>query len=84
MGAHSFNIAQDMLDKYGWDLKAIKEYLDSNVPKRVRPTGWGRFMKSFDYDHTHPKVVQMKRKIMTQLENAWYGKPFKTSTHLTY
>jgi hypothetical protein len=84
MGAHSFNIAQDMLDKFGWDLKAIKEYLDSSIPKRVRPNGWGRFMKSFDYNHEHPKVRQMKRKIMTQLENAWLGKPFKTPNHLTY
>jgi hypothetical protein len=84
MGAHSFNIAQDMLDKFEFDPKAIKEYLDSPVPKRVRPNGWGRFMKSFEYDHNHPKVIQMKRKIMTQLENAYYGKPFKTTNHLTY
>jgi hypothetical protein len=84
MGAHSFNIAQDMLDKFDWDPTAIRDYLDSKIPKRARPTGWARFMKSFDYDHSHPKVIQMKRKIMTQLENAYYGKPFKTTTHLTY
>ena len=84
MGAHSFNLAQDMIDKFGWDPKAIREYLDSKVPKRVRPNGWGRFMKAFEYDHSHPKVVQMKRKIMTQLENAYLGKPFKTTNHLTY
>ena len=84
MGAHSFNLAQDMIDKFGWDTRAIKEYLDSPVPKRVRPNGWGRFMKSFEYDHTHPKVCQMKHKIMRNLENAYYGKPFKTTNHLTY
>ena len=84
MGAHSFNLAQDMIDKFEFDPKAIREYLDSPVPKRVRPNGWGRFMKAFGYDHNHPKVIQMKRKIMTQLENAYYGKPFKTTNHLTY
>ena len=84
MGAHSFNLAQDMIDKFGFDTKAIKEYLDSPVPRRVRPTGWGRFMKAFEYDHTHPKVCQMKRKIMNQLEYAYQGKPFKTTNHLTY
>ena len=84
MGAHSFNLAQDMIDKFDFDAKANKEYLDSAVPKRVRPNGWGRFMKSFEYDHSHPKVRQMKHKIMTQLENAYYGKPFKTTNHLTY
>jgi len=84
MGAHSFNLAQDMIGKFGFDPKAIREYLDSTVPKRVCPNGWGRFMKSFDYDHAHPKVRQMKHKIMTQLENAYNGKPFKTSNYLTY
>ena len=84
MGAHSFNLAQDMIDKFGWDTRAIKEYLDSPVPKRVRPNGWGRFMKAFEYNHTHPKVRQMKRKIMNQLEYAYTGKPFKTTNHLTY
>jgi len=84
MGAHSFNLAQDMIDKFGLDTRAIKEYLDSPVPKRVRPNGWGRFMKAFEYNHAHPKVCQMKRKIMNQLEYAYQGKPFKTTNHLTY
>ena len=84
MGAHSFNLAQDMIDKFDFDTKCIKEYLDSPVPKRVRPNGWGRFMKAFEYDHSHPKVNQMKRKIMSQLEYAYTGKPFKTTNHLTY
>jgi hypothetical protein len=84
MGAHSFNLAQDMIDKFDWDTRAIKTYLDSKVPKRVRPNGWGRFMKAFEYDHDHPKVRQMKRKIMSQLEYAYNGKPFKTTNHLTY
>jgi hypothetical protein len=84
MGAHSFNLAQDMIDKFGFDTRAIKDYLDSPVPKRVRPNGWGRFMKAFDYDHKHPKVRQMKRKILKQLEYASTGKPFKTTNHLTY
>ena len=84
MGAHAFNLAQDMIDKFDFDPKAIRDYLDSKVPKRVRPNGWGRFMKSFEYNHNHPKVIQMKHKIMTQLENAWNGKPFKTPNYLTY
>jgi len=84
MGAHSFNLAQDMIDKFGFDTKSIKAYLDSRVSKRVRPNGWGRFMKSFEYNHNHLKVIQMKHKIMTQLANAHSGKPFKTTNHLTY
>jgi len=84
MGAHSFNLAQDMIDKFDFDTKAIKAYLDSPVPKKLRPTSWGRFMKAFEYDNSHPKVYQMKRKIMKQLDYAEAGKPFKTTNHLTY
>ena len=84
MGAHSFNLAQDMIDKFGFDTAAIKEYLDSPVPKRVRPKGWGRFMKTFGYNHEHVKVLQKKLKILRNLENAYLGKPFKTTNHLTY
>ena len=84
MGAHSFNLAQDMIDKFGFDTRAIKDYLDSPVTKRARPNGWGRFIKSFEYNHDHPKVCQMKRKILSQLEYAYHGKPFKTSNYLTY
>ena len=84
MGAHSFNLAQDMLDKFGFDTKTIKEYLDAPVPKRKKQHSWGRFMKAFEYNHDHPKVCQMKRKIMNQLEYAYAGKPFKTPNHLTY
>jgi hypothetical protein len=73
-----------MIDKFGFDTKAIKEYLDSAVPKRVRPNGWGRFMKTFEYNHEHVKVRQMKLKILRNLENAYTGKPFKTTNHLTY
>jgi hypothetical protein len=84
MGAHSFNLAQDMIDKFGMNPSAIRQYLDSNVQKRVRPNGWGRFMKAFEYNHDHPKVRQMKKKIMSQLEYAERGKPFKTTDYLTY
>jgi hypothetical protein len=84
MGAHSFNLACALLDKFGWDPTAIKDYLDSPVPKRLRPNCWGRFMKAFAYNHNHSKVIQMKHKIMNQLEYAAIGKPFKTPDHLTY
>ncbi len=84
MGAHSFNIAQDMLDKFGWAPTEIRYYLDNTPKRKCRPQGWQRFLKAFDWDHDHPKVRQMKRKIMNQLEYAHIGKPFKTNDHLTY
>lgn len=84
MGAHSFNIACDLVDKFGQDTRAMREYLDAPLTAKKRLTTWQRFLKAFDGNHDHPKVRQMKRKILRQLEYAYIGKPFHTTTHLTY
>jgi len=84
MGAHSFNMACDMVDMFGWDPKAISEYLDKKQPNRKRKNMWQKFLAAFNDDHNHFKVRQMKLKILKQLEYAYIGKPFKTADHLTY
>ena len=84
MGAHSFNLACDMIDMFGWDPKAIAVYLDKKQPNRQRKNMWQRFLAAFDNNHEHKKVRQMKQKILKQLEYAYIGKPFKTPDHLTY
>jgi hypothetical protein len=84
MGAHAFNLACDMYDNFGNDIKAISAYLDRKQPNRKRKVGWQRFLAAFDNNHNHPKVRQMKRKILKQLEYAEIGRPFKTTDHLTY
>ena len=83
MGAHSFNIACELLDKFGNDPVAIRNYMDT-IPRRVKKSTFARFLKTFDYDHDHVKVRQMKQKVLKQLEYAASGRPFKTATHLTY
>jgi hypothetical protein len=83
MGAHSFNIACELLDKFGNNPADIRDYMD-NLPRRVKKGTYVRFLKTFDYNHEHIKVRQMKRKVIKQLEYASYGKPFKTNNHLTY
>ena len=84
MGAFSFNIACDMLDRFGYDPVEIRSYMDSMRPKRHRHSSYNKFLSAFEYDHNHVKVRQMKQKILKQLEYAAIGRPFKTTTHLTY
>lgn len=84
MGAFSFNIACDMLDRFGNDSRAIKHYMDSMQAKRHKKTTYYKFLSAFDWDHNHIKVQQMKQKILKQLEYAEIGRPFKTNNHLTY
>jgi hypothetical protein len=84
MGAFSFNIACEMLDRFGHDPVEIKSYMDSMRAKRHKASNYCKFLNAFDWDHDHVKVRQMKQKILKQLEYATYGRPFKTTTHLTY
>lgn len=84
MGAFSFNIACEMIGRFGYDPNTIKHYLDSNHVKRHKKSTYYRYLKTFDWDHEHPKMRQIKRKILKQLEYAYIGKPFKTTNFLTY
>lgn len=84
MGAFSFNIACDMIDRFGYDRNRIQKYLDSLQAKRHKKTIYHQYLAAFDWNHNHPRVRQMKKKILHQLEYAYVGKPFKTTNHLTY
>lgn len=84
MGAFSFNIACDMITKFGYDPKVIKKYMDSMAAKRHKKTSYCKILTAFDWNHDHIKVRQIKQKVLKQLEYAAIGRPFKTTTHLTY
>jgi hypothetical protein len=84
MGAFSFNIACDMIDRFGYDPKIIKKYMDSMQAKRHKRTTFCKYLTAFDWNHNHPKIRQMKIKILKQLEYAAIGKPFKTNNFITY
>jgi hypothetical protein len=84
MGAFSFNIACELYDKFGDNFGAAKKYLDSNLAKRCKKTCWHKYLKAFDWNHNHPVIRSMKKKIVRNLPYAQIGKPFKTPDHLTY
>jgi hypothetical protein len=83
MGAFSFNIACEMIDRFGYDPVSIRRYMDT-LTSRTRRGTFTKFLATFDWDHDHIKVHQMKKKVLKQLEYAAIGRPFKTATHLTY
>jgi len=84
MGAFAFNIACELNDKFGNDFDAAKHYLDSNLSKRAKKSCWHKYMKTFDWNHNHPVIRSMKKKIIRNLPYAQIGKPFKTPDYLTY
>lgn len=84
MGAFAFNSACEMIDRFGYNPTVIKRYMDTNGATRHTNTWWYDYLKAFEFDHNHKIIRRMKQKIMRQLENACYGKPFKTIDWLTY
>lgn len=84
MGAHAFNCACELIDRFGYDTCAIVQYLDSNQCRRHKNSTWNDYLKAFDFNHDHSIIRRMKKKVLRQLENAYSGKPFKTTNYLTY
>lgn len=84
MGAHAFNTACELIDRFGYDPHAIGKYLDTNQCRRHKTSTWCDYLKTFDWNHNHPIIRRMKNLIMRNLENAYEGKPFKTTNYLTY
>ena len=84
MGAFAFNIACELIDWFGYDPTRIKCYMDTNSTKRHKQLWWYSYLKAFHFDHNHQIIRRMKNLVLRQLENAYYGKPFKTANHLTY
>lgn len=84
LGAFSFNVACELVDKFGYDPDAIWQYMDSNRAKRNKKTTYFKYLAAFDFNHDHKIIRKLKRKVMHQLTYACHGKPFKTTDHLTY
>ena len=84
MGAFSFNIACEMIDRFGYEPTVIKQYMDTNTARRHKNSWWFNYLKYFNWEHDHRIIRRMKQKVMHQLENAYIGKPFKTNDWLTY
>lgn len=84
IGAHAFNIACDLYDRFGNDFDEAARYLDSNLYRRHKRTTFFKYMKTFEHDHNHKIIQRVKKKAISYLPNAVLGKPFRTTTHLTY
>lgn len=84
IGAFSFNIACELMDKFGKNASAAAKYLDSNLYIRNKRTTFYKYMKTFDHNHNHPIIKRVKKKSLSYFVNAQMGKPFRTSNYLTY
>lgn len=84
IGAYAFNIACELKTKFKGDDASIIRYLDSNLAKRSKKGSYHHYLKAFDWNHRHPVIRALKKKIIRNLPYAEIGKPFKTNAWLTY
>lgn len=85
IGAFAFNIACDLIDRFEGDFDLAAKYLDSNQYKRHKRTSFYKYMSTFGHDHNHTIIRRVKKKALSYLPNAYeIGKPFRTSSYLTY
>lgn len=84
IGAFAYNIASDMIQRFGTDKSVIQNYLDSMQCKRHKNSLYNEYLKTFWYNHNHRVIKRLKKKVYSQIDNAILGKPFRTTDHLTY
>lgn len=82
--SYSFNIACQLLDRFGADKRKIVNYLNSNlIDRRRRKDGYRMYLDAFDHNHTHRVIKKLKKKVVNYLPNAIeLGKPYRTSDWL--
>jgi hypothetical protein len=81
--AYGFNIACALTDRFSSNHKEILKYLNQDLQdKRLKKNSYTDYLKAFDYDHNHPVIKKLKKKIIYYLPYAELGKPYKTSDWL--
>jgi hypothetical protein len=75
--AYSFNIACELHDKFNGDNRLIIDYLNEDQKgKRRRHNSWRMYLKAFNYDHNHPILRKVKKRVAYYLPKSHsYGRP---------
>lgn len=84
LGAYSFNIACELIDRFGNNLSQARAFLDCTPTRKKPKNSYHRYLEVFDWDHDHKIVKRLKLLVIKKLPYAIAGKPFKTDNHLTY
>lgn len=83
--AYSFNIACELLYDFSGDQTAVVEYLNKQqVDGRRKKNSWFLYLKTFEYDHTHPIINRVKRTVIRYLPRSRYGKPYRNKDWINY
>lgn len=77
--AYSFNIACELLEKLRKP-NNVQEYVSKKHQKgRLLSHSLRSYLRAFEYNHNHPIIKRLKKRIIRYIPNAQLGKPYRTS-----
>ena len=83
--AYGFNIACELMDKFGKNKKQVINYLNENQKgKKRRHNSWRMYLKAFEHDHNHPILQRVKKKVVRYLPAAEAGKPYRNKDWINW
>ena len=83
--AYGFNIACELMDKFGKNKNQIVNYLNENQKgKKRRHNSWRMYLKAFEHDHNHPILQRVKKKVVRYLPAAEVGKPYRNKDWINW
>jgi flagellar hook protein FlgE len=83
--AYGFNIACELMDKFGKNRKQVINYLNENQKgKKRRHNSWRMYLKAFEHDHNHPILQRVKKKVVRYLPAAEAGKPYRNKDWINW
>ena len=83
--AYGFNIACELMNKFGKNNIQVVNYLNENQKsKKRRPNSWRMYLKAFEHDHNHPIIQRVKKKVVRYLPAAEVGKPYRNKDWINW
>lgn len=76
--AYSFNIACELLDKFKGDIERASEYVTKKHRRgQIKSNNLRGYLKAFEYNHNHPIIKRLKKRVIRYMPHALSGKPYR-------
>lgn len=83
--AYAFNIACELMDKFGKNQRQVIRYLNEDQKnKRRKFDCWRMYLKAFNHDHDHIIIRRVKKKVIRYLPHTELGKPYKNKDWINH
>lgn len=84
LDAYAFNIACELFQKFKGSTTQVINYLNKPLKKSRHRNTWKIYLRAFEYDHNHPIIKRLKKKVVGYLPAAAIGKPYKSKDWINW